>query len=160
MQCSLSKTISTCSIRLGLIHRENREGQHCRKSSYTLEPRDPMTHWISTKRGTATPLGPSLWCSCQSEAGSTENKNFSACFLVMIVQRSHSFVIILLREGRICFCLPFVKSNLFLWIVEEINSSEMVPWWIGVHAAHSAFIDKLKVNWMLRVYGVRMFRPA
>lgn len=29
----------------------------------------------------------------------------------------------------------------------------MVPWWIGIHAAHSAFIDKKKVNWMLPLYG-------
>lgn len=78
----------------------------------------------------------------------------------MIAQKSHSFIIILLREGSICFCLPFVKSNLFLWMVKEINFPEMILWWIGVHTAHSVFIDKLKVNWMLRVYGVRMLRPA
>lgn len=29
----------------------------------------------------------------------------------------------------------------------------MVPWWVGIHAAHSAFIDKKKVNWMLLLYG-------
>lgn len=106
------------------------------------------------------PSGPSLGSSWQSERGSTEDKNLTACILVMTAQRSHSFIIILLRGGSICFCLPFVKSDLFLWIVEDINFPEMVPWWIGVHAARSVFIDKRKVNWMFCVYGVCMLRPA
>lgn len=145
MQCSLSGTISTCPNNFGLIHKENSEGQHYRKSSSTLEPCDPITE-SAQREEYSPPPGPSIGSSCPSEWGSPEDKNLTACFLVMITQKSHSFIIILLREGSVCFCLPFVKSNLFLWMVKEINFPEMIPWWSRVHTAHSAFIDKLKVN--------------
>lgn len=43
-------------------------------------------------------------------------------------------------------CLLCEEQFIFMDSKKEINSPEMAPWCIGVHAAHSVFIDKQKVN--------------
>lgn len=146
------------SRQFGLTHRENSEGACKEKGSFPLEPFDPITESAQKEQLPFQDLPFGAPSSLNGTA--QQDKNLTACFLVMIAQRGCSFIIILLREESICFCLPFVKSNLFLWIAKEINSPEMVPWWIGVHATHSVFIDKPKVDWMLCVYGVGLLKPA
>lgn len=132
------------SRQFGLTHRENSEGSCEENGSFPLEPFDPITE--SAQKEQLPFQGLPFGAPSSLNWTAQQDKNLTACFLVMIAQRGCSIIIILLREESICFCLPFVKSNLFLWIAKEINSPEMVPWWIGVHATHSVFIDKPKVD--------------
>lgn len=43
-------------------------------------------------------------------------------------------------------CLVCEAPFIFMDSKKEINFLETAPWWIGVPAAHSVFIDKQKVN--------------
>lgn len=135
--------VSSCfymSRQFGLTRRENNAGWCEEKGSFPLEPFDPI---IESAQKEQLPFQVLPFGAPTSLNGTgQQDKNLTACSLVMIAQRGCSFIIILLREESICFCLPFVKSNLFLWIAKEINSPEMVAWWMGVRATHSAFIDK------------------
>lgn len=124
--------VSSCfymSRQFGLTRRENNAGWCEEKGSFPLEPFDPIIESAQKEQlpFQVLPFGAPTSLNGRGQ----QDKNLTACSLVMIAQRGCSFIIILLREESICFCLPFVKSNLFLWLAKEINSPEMVPWWMG-----------------------------